>query len=922
MFAEIIQKSSAFDSLGNVITGEMKNHLKGSYSVRTSKVYHFSSDIDIDFLSELLCDSITDIMSVNSHAQPDYDYTVSIEKRPGVMDPEAETIRDYLELSLNIETDVKILSRYYLSGNPPDMIKTVEFLKNRYYNPLIEDISHSVHFIDIKPKTDITVRTVSLEGDLNEISRSMTLSLNEREMSAIKEYFDTLGRDPTDIELETIAQTWSEHCVHKTFNSDMEYNGREISNLFKSTIVKATVDIDHPDAVSIFHDNAGIWSFDDEYDVCFKVETHNHPSALEPYGGAGTGIGGVIRDTIGTGLGFKPIANTDVFCVGSDNDNIPPGTIKPGDVLKGITAGVRDYGNRMGIPTVNGSVHFQRDFAGNPLVYAGSLGIAKKKNAFKEVRENDMIVLLGGKTGRDGIHGATFSSVSLHDQSQDVSSGAVQIGNPIEEKKMLDAIMEADGLYSAITDCGAGGLSSAVGEMGEKTGAEVYLENVPLKYAGLTYDEIWISESQERMVLSVPPRNFPRLKEIMEKHSTGISHIGYFRNGDLIIKYRDKTVCELDMGFLHSGLPMEMKKAAPYGNIASGSDPDINNDITELAEMILSDGNTASKEDIIRQYDYEVMAQTSVKPLCGARQDSVSDSAVISPPGSSRVILLSNGINPHYGKLNPRQMTFAAIDEALRNLLAQGGNINHTALLDNYSWGNVSNTRTLGGLIESAEACRDYAVELGTPFISGKDSLNNFFEMGSGTIEIPPTLLISALSVTDAGNIRPSYFTGEGNTVCLLGKAAENELAGSALYRALGHESEGTVPHTDVKESSAILATVSRLNEMNLILSAHDLSDGGLLIALMEMVFGSDCGCRIAVESSMPDYIYLFSETQTRFIVEVRDEDMDILKAAAGSIVTPIGKTVPGREFSLNYNGTETDFDIEKLKTLWSRGVL
>ncbi|MFO8062636.1 MAG: phosphoribosylformylglycinamidine synthase subunit PurL [bacterium] len=922
MFAEIIQKSSAFDSLGNVITSEMKNHYSGSYTVRASKVYHFSRDIDIDFLSELLCDSITDVMFINSHARLENDYTVSIEKRPGVMDPEAETIRDYLELSLNTRTDVKILSRYYLSGNPPDMLKTVEFMKNRYYNPLIEDISQSVHFIDIKPKEDIEVRTVPLEGDLNEISESMTLSLNESEMNAIKEYFEELGRQPTDIELETIAQTWSEHCVHKTFNSDMEYNERHISNLFKSTIVKATIDIDHPDAVSVFHDNAGIWSFDSEHDICFKVETHNHPSALEPYGGAGTGIGGVIRDTIGTGLGFKPIANTDVFCVGSDNDNIPAGTIKPGDVLKGITAGVRDYGNRMGIPTVNGSVHFHKDFAGNPLVYAGSLGIAKKKNAFKEVRDNDMIVLLGGKTGRDGIHGATFSSVSLHDQSQDVSSGAVQIGNPIEEKKMLDAIMEADGLYSAITDCGAGGLSSAVGEMGEKTGAEVYLENVPLKYAGLTYDEIWISESQERMVLSVPPRNYPRLKKIMDKHSTGISHIGYFRNRDLTIKYKDKTVCELDMDFLHSGLPMAKKRAEEYGNIASGSDPDISEDITGLAEMILADGNTASKEDIIRQYDYEVMAQTSVKPLCGARQDAVSDSAVISPLDSSKVILISNGINPHYGKLNPRQMTLAAIDEALRNILAQGGDINHTALLDNYSWGNVSNPRTLGGLIESAEACRDYAVELGTPFISGKDSLNNFFEMDSRTIEIPPTLLISAVSVTDAGNIRPSHFTGEGNTVCLLGKRTENELGGSALYRALGHAGEGTVPQTDIKESSAILGAVSRLNEMNIILSAHDLSDGGLLVALMEMVFGSDYGCSVSIDSSMPGYMYLFSETQSRFIIEVRDEDMDILRAAAGSIVTPIGRTMPGRQLSVKYNEEETEFDIDKLKTLWSRGVL
>jgi phosphoribosylformylglycinamidine synthase II len=385
-----------------------------------------------------------------------------------------------------------------------------------------------------------------------------------------------LKHNPTDCELETLAQTWSEHCGHKTFKGKIEYKEvtsqasqvtRKINNLLKSTIMKVTEELNKSWCVSVFKDNSGVIKFDEQYNICFKVETHNHPSALEPFGGANTGIGGVIRDPLGTGLGAKPILNTDVFCFGLPDypfNRLPAGTLHPKRIMKGVVSGVRDYGNKMGIPTVNGAILFHERFVGNPLVYCGTAGILPKDKSFKKPKKGDFIVLVGGRTGRDGIHGATFSSGELTQESEKISSSAVQIGNPIQEKKMVDTIIKArdNNLYNAITDCGGGGLSSAVGEMGKDLGAEVNLEKVPLKYQGLTYTEIWISESQERMILSVPKENIDKLKEIFNKENVEATVIGEFTNTKrLKLYYKDNLVCDLDMWFLHEGLPRIEKKA-------------------------------------------------------------------------------------------------------------------------------------------------------------------------------------------------------------------------------------------------------------------------------------------------------------------------------------------------------------------------
>ncbi len=920
IFIEVINKNEQYDSLGKLLVPSLTG--LGVSNVRTSVIYYIEPDIDADYITMLLQDRITDDIHINSEAIIESDRNFDIIYKPGVMDPAAVTLKEHLESAGKGEFSISTVRRYYLSGNtdiPTESIR--EYVKNTLYNPMIEDVVDKYEYTQMKSGTRaFNLRYIDMNTDLEKLSSEMVLSLTIEEMNIIKDYFSKAGRKPTDIELETIAQTWSEHCVHKSFKSAVKYKDRNYSNLFKETIVAATKKINHPDAIVVFSDNAGIFRFDEHNNVCFKVETHNHPSALEPYGGAGTGIGGVIRDIIGTGLGAKPIANTDVFCVGnqSGSDEIPEGTIMPERILKGIVSGVRDYGNRMGIPTVNGAVHFHEDYVGNPLVFAGSLGIMKSTESFKKVHTGDRIILVGGKTGRDGIHGATFSSVSLTDESQEISSGAVQIGNPIEEKKMLDAIMEAKGLYNAITDCGAGGLSSAVGEMGEHTGAVVHLDRVPLKYEGLTYDEIWISESQERMVLSVSPINVEAMKRIMEKHNTGITDIGEFSSKDLILKYNDIEVARLEMDFLHNGVPLPVMTASPYRHCEEPDMKPVYGTIEEAAELVMHDPDVRVKDWIIRQYDHEVQAQTMIKPLSGKDGYGVSDAAVIVPIESSgKCIVMGNGINPHFGRLNAYKMTYAAIDEALRNVLAQGGNMEHTAMLDNFSWGNLRNENTMGAFIESAEACSEYAVELGIPFISGKDSLNNYFVFKGREIEIPNTLLASVISVTDINHIHNSYFSHCGSLIYLVGETTKRELGGSVLHRALKMPQGGIVPSIDVKRSADIHRTVSKLNKMNIIESCHDVSDGGILSALLEMAFGMGISADIKLSTELDAAEFLFSETQSRYIMEIDSQNAALFEKAAGEYAMLSGRTVAGNVRRIDINSSQDTFERERMKNIW-----
>ncbi len=756
------------------------------------------------------------------------------------------------------------------------------------------------------------------DKQLLELSRKNVLSLSLVEMKAVQAYFRKARRDPTDIELETIAQTWSEHCKHKTLGGIIEYRAKEgnktstrvYNNLLKETVFKATKELARPWCISVFRDNAGIIDFDRDNGVAFKVETHNHPSALEPYGGSATGIGGVIRDILGVGLGARPLANTDVFCFGDPRlpwSKLPKGILHPRRIAKGVVSGVRDYGNRMGIPTVNGAVYFDDGYMANPLVYCGTMGIIPKNKCFKEVKPGDLILVAGGRTGRDGIHGATFSSVEL-DQESDVT--AVQIGNPIVEKKVADTMLRARdmGLYRAVTDCGAGGLSSAVGELGEECGARVHLDRVPLKYAGLKPWEIWISEAQERMVFAVPPRNREKIMEVFASENVEATFIGEFTDDKkLTILYNDETVADLGMAFLHKGVPRPTRKAVWNGSSEKHIPALRSHDGGGDLKKLLAGLNVCSREWIIRQYDHEVQGQTVVKPLQGPafQRSGPGDAAVIWPytateRASYRGVVLSNGMNPEYGKLDTYWMAASAIDEALRNAVAVGGDIDRVAILDNFCWGNPNRPEILGSLVRAAEACYDMAKAFGTPFISGKDSLNNEYVLGKKSYSIPAALLISAMGVID--DIRKTVTMDvkeEGNLVYCLGLTA-NEMGGSQ-FLLLKKQKGGIVPRVDAARSAAIMRALGKAIREGMVRACHDCSEGGLAVALAEMAFAGHHGITFSLSAvpsvgMMTDTETAFSESNGRFLVEVRPDDAGSFEAVMEGLPCVCAGQVTGAE--------------------------
>jgi phosphoribosylformylglycinamidine synthase len=678
--------------------------------------------------------------------------------------------------------------------------------------------------------------------------------------------------------------------------------------------------------------------------VVFKVETHNHPSALEPYGGANTGIGGVIRDPMGTGLGARPVCNTDVFCFARPDlpaDKIPAGVLHPRRVMRGVVSGVRDYGNRMGIPTVNGAIYFDDRYLGNPLVYCGTVGILPSDKSFGQPQLDDHIVVVGGRTGRDGIHGATFSSAELTDQSESLSGGAVQIGNAITEKMVLDVVLAARdrGLYNAITDCGAGGFSSAVGEMGEEIGAEVYLERAPLKYEGLSYTEIWISEAQERMVLSVPDEHWEEFQTLCQSEDVEATIIGRFvPSGKLTLKYHDQQVGQLPMEFLHNGRPPVIRQAsyapAPETPIelpaqtASYNDPLL---------AILSSLNVASKEWVIRQYDHEVQAGSVVKPLVGVTNDGPSDAAVVRPVlASRRAVAVSCGMNPYYGDLDTYHMATSGIDEAIRNCVAVGADPERIAILDNFCWGDCEQPETLGSLVRAALACHDMAVALLTPFISGKDSLNNEFSYvdtagEKQSIAIPPTLLISAMGQVDnVDHCVTMDLKAAGNLLYQVG-ITRCELGGShyALVADLGG---GRVPRVDLVTAKATFAAVYQAICEGLVRACHDLSEGGLVVAAAEMAFAGGLGASIDLTNVPREtdaehpVVLLFGESNSRFLCEVPAERAAAFEAIFARLPTDhrpavacIGEVNATDRLEIHRGGTEMliDAELETLKTAW-----
>ncbi len=886
-------------------------------SVRVVDVYWLEADLPPDELDiicrHLLADPVTqEYRAFTTTAQAEEEtgqatHTVEVAYNAGVTDPVEESVfKAIRDLGIAGVRAVKTARRYLIEGRLDEPELDI-ICRRLLVNPIVQHVVQPGQVVfPGNPECSFQLSRVDILGagqaELATVKKQFGFS--DDEFGAIIAHFREQGRNPTDIELETLAQTWSEHCVHKTFKGKIKFGQATIDNLLKSTVMKATQELAKPWCLSVFVDNAGVIDFDGRWALCFKVETHNHPSAVEPYGGAATGIGGVVRDPLGTGLGAKPILNTDVFCFAPPDfpyEKLPEGVLHPRRIFKGVRAGVADYGNRLGIPTLNGAILFDERYLANPLVYCGTLGLLPQEFSRRgQQQPGDLVVVVGGRTGRDGIHGVTFASEQLTGESTTTSYSSVQIGNPIVEKKMIDVLLQARDrrLYRRITDCGGGGLSSAVGEMAADTGVRVYLDKVPLKYAGLSYSEIWVSESQERMALAVPPDCIDELMALFDSENVEAAVIGEFTDDRrLQLFYQQNLVGDLSMHFLHEGRP-QLKMEADW-QPPRHPEPDLAPpaDLGGALIKILGSWNVCSKEWVIRQYDHEVQGGSILKPLVGQKDDGPGDAAIIRPVLDSAMgVVVANGINPKYGEIDPYWMAASAIDEALRQIIAVGGDLSRVALLDNFSWGNTGRPEVLGALVRAAQACHDMAIVYETPFISGKDSLNNEFEAGGEIISIPHTLLISAISVmADTSRAVSMDFKQASDLIYLVGTTYA-ELGGSEYFRSSDFIGN-SVPKVNPERARKLMDSLSRATGQGLVRACHDLSEGGIGVALAEMAFAGGLGATVQLKSvplgepiARDDFI-LFSESNSRFLVEVAPKNKDEFeKAMAGTALAAIGQ--------------------------------
>lgn len=872
-------------------------------------------------------------------------HQIDVALRPGVTDPVAEQIvRAAQVIGLTGVCRASTGQRFLINGEQLDVEILTQLATRLLANPIIQwfaigDIdpvfpqatqaSSEVEFIPIRKMS---------EAELVRLSADRRTALDLREMQAIQRYYQAEKRDMTDVELETIAQTWSEHCGHKTFKANIhienpedsassEYQAQtQINNLLKTYLKAATDTINAPWVLSAFVDNAGIIAFNEDHEISFKVETHNHPSAIEPFGGANTGVGGVIRDVIG--VSAKPIAATDVLCFGPQDlslDDLPTGVLHPRRIQSGVVAGVQDYGNKIGIPTVSGAILYDPGFTANPLVFCGCVGIAPRGKHVNQPSTGDRVIVLGGRTGRDGLRGATFSSMTMDAQTGEVAGASVQIGAPITEKGLIDVIVKARdlGLYHAVTDCGAGGLSSAVGEMASQCGADVDLKNIQLKYPGLAPWEIWLSEAQERMVLAVPKESLQELRAICRTWDVELTDMGDFNDsGRLVVRYDGHVVLELANDFLHEGIPQRQLSAElPRICLQETAPVTEHSDLGDILLRLLAHPNIASKESTIRIYDHEIQGGTLVRPLTGAANDGPSDAVMLKPIGTrgKTAAVLANGINPEYGKRNAYRMAFSAIDEAIRNAIAVGADPKRIALLDNFCWGNPLNPQTMGSLVECVRGCHDAAISYSTPFISGKDSLNNEYYGKDGLRHaIPPTLLISALGIMDDYSRAVTMDLKEAGNLLYLVGLSEPRLAGSHYALLTGEEFNEEIPGKS-EPAPAVYAALHDAIRARLVRACHDLSEGGLGVAAAEMCIGGRMGLDLRLDADHPLRAWV-GETNGCLLVEVKPEYAAAFETHFAQLpVQLVGKVTKSKRLTVtNRNEVLLSLAVDDLVSAWN----
>ena len=860
-------------------------------------------------------------------------YLIEIGFLPGVTDNVAHTAKETIVDLLHLTEDSKLeiyTSKVFLISETIKL-KDVKKIALSLYNPLVEKgnifnvkeikknnlplkipkviLSEKNPVIDVSLSVpDEELIKIGKEGILNKDgTRRGPLALDLESMKIIKAYFQKLGRDPKDIELESLAQTWSEHCKHTIFANSID----DIKNGLYKTYIKGATNLIRKQkgkndfCVSVFSDNSGGIVFNKDYLVTHKVETHNSPSALDPFGGAITGIVGVNRDTIGFGLGAKPVANVYGFCFGNPYDtrllfkdkNLTQKMLPPKRIMEGVIKGVNIGGNCSGIPTISGFVKYDNRFRGKPLVFVGTVGIIPQKingklSHEKKAKIGDYIVVIGGRVGVDGIHGATFSSVVMDSTSP---ATAVQIGDPITQKKLSDAIVKearAMDLYNSITDNGAGGISCSIAEMAKEcNGAVVDLEKVPLKYPGLEPWQIWISESQERMTLSVPKKKWNVFKKLMDSRGVETTIVGEFTNsGRCIVNYNNKEIMNISLEFLHNGLPKKhLESTAIIHNYKNPKTP-TGISRTKILEKLFGDKNISGFSFISEQYDHEVQASSVLKPLSG--KGRINTNAQVFRPvlSSKKGVIVSNGLYPSYSDISTYHMAGCAIDTAIRNSICAGATLSHLAILDNFCWCSSYNKSRLRELVDSLKACYHYAVGYGTPFISGKDSMFNDFkgydEKGNSVaISIPPTLLISTIGVMpDIYKTISPEFKKAGDSIYLLGETFD-ELGGSEYYKMLAQNTKSDtdtigndVPKVNLEKNLKIYLVLENVISKELISSAISLTSGGLAIALAKASVGGMLGCTVSLKNLPGNFTSLdsalFSESQGRILATVAKENV------------------------------------------------
>ncbi len=755
---------------------------------------------------------------------------------------------------------------------------------------------------------------IKLEGATDEelvvLSAQSGAGLSLEEMKSVREYYKGLGRKPTDLELQALGQAWSEHACYKTSIDHLKEN---------------IVCIEQPDV--ILRGDAGVMRIDDEYVYSLRIESHNHPSAIEPYGGAATGIGGIVRDVLA--MGCQPVALIDPLFFGpldKRHEDLPKGTKHPKYLLEGVVSGIRDYGNRLGIPTVSGGVFFHPGYIGNCLVNVGCVGVAKRSN----VMENrvggvgDLYLLAGGKTGRDGIHGVTFASAELSEESEEESMGAVQLGDPIMEEPVIHATLECieKGLATGLKDLGGGGLSCVIGEMALDAGhgAEVWLDKVPLKEEGMKPWEIWISESQERMMLTVTEGDLEKVQEIFDLYdveSTVVAKV--IPEKKLRIWFHDVQVANTDLEFIYDAPVYQRKFNIPRPQEHRSTRPDIGlEEIPKMLTRLMSDPNLCSRSWVIRQYDHEVRGATAVKPFMGLPGHmSPMDAAVMKPIEDRDVgLAIAVGMAPYAATVDPYRAGKLVIDETCRNLASVGARPH--SLTNCLNFGNPEKQDRMGEFVATVRGMGDVAKVLNLPVPSGNVS---FYNEAMG-YKVPPTAVVLGVGLIEpVSNIVTGELKKSSSELYHLGPRP-NEMGGSMYNYILGYE-EGSVPDVEPKLLMRELDFLSKAYKNDLILSAHDISDGGIATAAAEMSFGSQLGVELDIsgisqENGRIKETGLFGEGASRWLLESeKGKELNVLARDRDIPLTRVGTTIPKEKIIIKTEGKAIDIDKKELYQAW-----